>query len=71
MVVTKLDVLDTLDEIPVCVSYKVNGKKSENRVPASAGALEKLECLYETMPGWKTSTLGIREFSMLPAKAQK
>jgi len=70
MVVTKLDVLDTLDEIPVCVSYKIDGKKSDNRIPASAGRFEKLECVYETIPGWKTSTLGIRRFAELPAKAQ-
>jgi len=64
-------VLDTLDEIPVCVSYKIGGKKSDKRIPASAGAFEKLECVYETIPGWKTSTLGIREFAELPAKAQR
>jgi len=70
MVVTKLDVLDTLDEIPVCVGYRVGGKKSENRIPASAGSFEKVECIYETMPGWKKSTVGITDFAKLPQKAQ-
>src|SRR5256885_1520631 len=70
MVVTKLDVLDTLDEVPVCVGYRIDGKKSEKRVPASAGAFEKVECVYEKMPGWKDSTLGIRDFAKLPRKAQ-
>jgi adenylosuccinate synthase len=69
MVVTKLDVLDTLDEVPVCIGYKVAGKRFE-RIPAAAGAFDKLECIYETVPGWKKSTVGISEFNKLPAKAQ-
>jgi adenylosuccinate synthase len=70
MVVTKLDVLDTLDEVPVCVSYKFRGKKHDQRIPASAGTFEKVECIYEKIPGWKKPTVGIREFSKLPQKAQ-
>ena len=69
MVVTKLDVLDTLDEIPVCVGYKVAGKRFD-RIPASAGAFEKVEGVYEKVPGWKKSTVGITAFAKLPAKAQ-
>ena len=70
MVVTKLDVLDTLEEIPVCVSYKVGGKVSDKQIPASAGSFDKVECVYETMPGWQKSTVGITEFAKLPQKAQ-
>jgi len=69
-VVTKLDVLDELDEIPVCVGYKVNGKKTDS-VPALATGFDQVECVYATMPGWKQSTEGIREFAKLPQKAQE
>jgi adenylosuccinate synthase len=68
-VVTKLDVLDELDEVPVCVGYKVNGKKTES-IPALATGFETVECIYENMPGWKTSTEGITSFDKLPKKAQ-
>ena len=69
-VVTKLDVLDELDEIPVAVGYKVNGKKSA-ALPALATGYEQVECIYEKMPGWKKSTAGITSFSKLPQKAQE
>ncbi|HET9743223.1 MAG TPA: adenylosuccinate synthase [Terriglobales bacterium] len=69
MVVTKLDVLDTLSEIPVCTGYKLKGKKFD-RVPAEAANFEQVECVYESVPGWKKSTVGVREFSKLPGKAQ-
>jgi adenylosuccinate synthase len=68
-VVTKLDVLDELDEIPVCVGYKVNGKKTDS-IPALATGFETVECIYEKMPGWKTSTEGVTVFDKLPKKAQ-
>src|SRR6266849_4698635 len=50
-VVTKLDVLDDLGEIPVCVGYKINGKKTDT-VPALATGFEQVECIYTKMPGW-------------------
>jgi adenylosuccinate synthase len=68
-VVTKLDVLDELAEIPVCVAYKINGKKTTT-IPADAGSYDDIECVYETMPGWKTSTEGVTTFDKLPKKAQ-
>ena len=68
-VVTKLDVLDDLEEIPVCVAYKVNGKKTST-IPADSGSYDNIECVYEKMPGWQTSTEGITDFDTLPAKAQ-
>ncbi|MEO5936963.1 MAG: adenylosuccinate synthase [Terriglobales bacterium] len=68
-VVTKLDVLDELPEIPVCVAYKINGKKATD-IPADSGSYDKIECVYEKMPGWQTSTEGITEFDKLPKQAQ-
>jgi adenylosuccinate synthase len=68
-VVTKMDVLDTLDTIPVCVGYKLNGKKTEE-IPADAGTMDKLEPVYEKLPGWKQSTEGIVEWDKLPKKAR-
>ena len=58
LVVTKLDVLDELAEIPVCVGYKVNGKETDE-IPAHASGYDTIECVYRTMPGWRTSTQGI------------
>jgi adenylosuccinate synthase len=69
-VVTKLDVLDELDEIPVCIGYKINGKKT-GTVPALATGFEQVQPVYEKMPGWKKSTEGITEFAKLPKKAQE
>ena len=69
LVVTKLDVLDELSEIPVCVGYKVNGRKTDE-IPAEASCWEKIECIYEKMPGWQTSTQGIPEFGKLPKPAR-
>src|SRR6202046_5398246 len=70
LVITKLDILDELAEIPVCVGYKINGKKTDE-VPAQAtGGYEKIECIYEKIPGWQTSTAGITEFEKLPERAR-
>ncbi len=68
-VVTKMDVLDELDEVPVCVGYEIKGKKTD-AVPALANGFDQVECIYEKMPGWKTSTEGITDFDKLPKKAQ-
>jgi adenylosuccinate synthase len=70
LVVTKLDVLDDLAEIPVCVGYKIDGKGTVN-APAQASGYEKIECIYQKLPGWKTPTEGITEFEKLPQKAQQ
>jgi adenylosuccinate synthase len=69
-VVTKLDVLDELAEIPVCVGYIVDGKKTME-VPAQASGYEKLECIYHKMPGWRSSTQGITHFHELPKAARE
>jgi adenylosuccinate synthase len=70
LVVTKLDVLDEISEIPVCVSYKVNGKITDE-IPAEASGWDKIECIYQTMPGWRAVTQGVTEFSKLPKPARE
>jgi len=70
LVVTKLDVLDELAEIPVCVGYKLDGKKIDE-VPAQDSGFGKLECIYKTMPGWRTSTQGITKREKLPKAARE
>ena len=69
LVVTKLDVLDDLAEIPVCVGYKLNGKKT-SEIPPDAAGFDKLECVYRKMPGWRTSTCAVKSWEKLPAKAR-
>jgi adenylosuccinate synthase len=70
LVVTKLDVLDELEEIPVCVRYKVNGKETAE-IPAAASEWDKIECIYHSMPGWRTKTQGITKFDKLPKAARE
>jgi adenylosuccinate synthase len=70
LVVTKLDVLDELTEIPVCVGYKVNGKTMDE-IPAEASGWDKIECVYRKMPGWNTPTQGTTELSQLPKAARE
>ncbi|MBZ5704601.1 MAG: adenylosuccinate synthase [Acidobacteriia bacterium] len=70
LVVTKLDVLDELAEIPICVGYKVNGKKTAE-IPAQASGYDQIECVYKTMPGWRTSTQGITQMEKLPKAARE
>jgi len=69
LVVTKLDVLDDLGEIPVCVGYKIDGKTTAE-APAQAFGYEKIECIYRKLPGWKTPTEGITKYSKLPQNAR-
>ncbi len=68
--ITKLDVLDELDTIRICNAYRVEGVL-RHTPPSGAEALAKCEPVYEDMPGWKASTLGVREFGRLPANAQR
>jgi adenylosuccinate synthase len=70
LIVTKLDVLDELREIPVCVGYKVNGKECEE-MPATNSGMEAIEPVYEKVPGWCQSTRGISSYDDLPAAARQ
>ncbi|HUI46912.1 MAG TPA: adenylosuccinate synthase [Nitrospirota bacterium] len=67
--ITKLDVLDTLDEIKICVGYKHKGKLYDE-MPSELTVLEKGTPQYITMPGWKQNTVGIRKYGDLPKKAR-
>ena len=67
---TKLDVLDGLTEIKVCVAYELDGKKIE-RFPFTMGAQAKLRPVWETFEGWGESTRGARSFAELPATCIK
>ena len=69
LVVTKLDVLDGLEEIPVCVGYEIDGKKVDT-MPADVRGLESIKPIYIKKAGWKDSTEGITEFGKLPRSAQ-
>ncbi|MBD1210366.1 MAG: adenylosuccinate synthase [Ignavibacteria bacterium] len=66
---TKMDVLDTFDEITICTAYKLDGKILKS-IPADADTLERVEPMYETMPGWKSSLTGIRTYQDLPQAAK-
>jgi len=70
MVITKLDILDELDEIPVCTGYEVNGKVTDE-VPADVEGMESIKPHYTKLKGWKQSTEGITEFDKLPKAAQE
>lgn len=69
LALTKLDVLDDLDEIKICVAYRVNGKETD-QVPYDADQMNAAEPVYETMPGWKFHTVGISNFDDLPSRAK-
>jgi adenylosuccinate synthase len=69
LVVTKLDVLDELAEIPVCTGYEIGGKVSDE-VPADVAGLEAIEPRYTTLKGWRQPTDGIVEFDKLPQAAR-
>lgn len=69
LAVMKLDILDALKEIRVCVGYKLNGKPVKS-FPASLEDLEKVTPVYETLPGWESSTRDIKIYDELPAAAK-
>jgi adenylosuccinate synthase len=69
LVVTKLDVLDTLAEIPICTGYEIDGVLSDT-VPADIRGIESVVPVYTSMPGWQENTEGVNEWSALPAKAR-
>ena len=67
---TKLDVLDALDEIKVCVGYNLDGKRCDS-LPSVSQDLRRVEPIYETLPGWKSSTVGTTDLNELPAPARE
>ena len=68
--VTKLDVMDGMDEVQVCVGYKFDGKMCD-LLPVGAEDTARCEPVYETLPGWKGSTVGVKEYGALPAEARR
>ncbi len=66
---TKLDVLDTFDPIPICTGYRHKGTLLSD-FPTDLSILEECEPVYEEAPGWTTSTIGLTEFDALPQRAQ-
>jgi adenylosuccinate synthase len=68
---TKLDVLDSFDEIPVAVEYELDGAPVEGP-PASIDALARVKVVYHTLPGWRSqgATAGIRDWEKLPPNAR-
>jgi len=69
LVITKMDVLDELDEIPVCIGYEIDGKVTDE-IPADVHGMESIKPRYTTFKGWRTSTEGITEFDKLPQAAR-
>ena len=67
---TKLDVLDELEEIKICIQYQLDGKKIDY-FPAAVEDQIKVEPVYKTLKGWKSSTKGLREYKKLPENAQQ
>lgn len=67
--VTKLDVLDGLEVLRICTGYKVDGEKVDT-MPVGAEAFEACEPIYEDMPGWEQSTVGVQEYDKLPTAAK-
>jgi adenylosuccinate synthase len=66
----KLDVLDGLDTIRLCTAYR-RGDRLLKELPAGADAVAECVPVYEDMPGWQSSTVGVREWSQLPANARR
>jgi len=69
LAITKLDVLDELDELRICVGYRIDGVDLED-LPPQISDLSKVEPVYETLPGWRTSTKNARTWEDIPAPAR-
>ena len=69
LAVTKLDVLDTFDEMPVGTGYELDGEHCDG-MPADVEALERVRPVYETLRGWKRPTGEARKLADLPAQAR-
>jgi adenylosuccinate synthase len=70
LVVTKMDVMDECEEIPVCTHYKIDGKLTDV-IPADIRGFESIEPVYTKLKGWKSSTEGVTEWDKLPKAAQE
>jgi adenylosuccinate synthase len=70
LVITKLDVLDELEEISVCTGYTLDGRKLEG-FPTDVGVLERCRPIYEKHPGWMSDTSAVNRYSALPENARR
>lgn len=68
--ITKLDVLDDIEEIPVCVSYRLDGREISD-APALVEDVARVEPVYETLPGWREKTTAVTRFADLPEAAKR
>ena len=69
LIITKLDVLDEFTEIKVCTGYRV-GRREICDMPPTVAEIEKVEPVYEVLPGWGSSTFGISDYAELPPRAK-
>ena len=69
LVMTKLDVLDEFEKLPVCVGYRLDGREIDE-MPPDVADLARITPVYECLPGWATSTFGVVSFDQLPEKAK-
>jgi adenylosuccinate synthase len=70
LAVTKLDVLDTIEEIPVCVAYELDGERCDE-LPAEVERLERVRPVFERLAGWRAATTGARALADLPVDARR
>lgn len=68
LAITKLDILDTLEELKVCVAYEINGQRCED-FPSNARRFAQCKPIYKTLPGWQQSTVHCRTLENLPKQA--
>ena len=68
--ITKLDVLDGLTELQLCVGYELDGEKIDI-LPLGADDIERCKPIYETMPGWTDTTVGVTDYAQLPSNARR
>jgi adenylosuccinate synthase len=67
--ITKLDVLDGISTLNVCVGYMMDGKRLD-LIPTGADAVARCTPIYEALPGWQESTFGVKSYDALPANAR-
>jgi adenylosuccinate synthase len=70
LAITKLDVLDAMDELSICTAYRCDGKIVDE-MPSDLGVLANCEPIYETISGWRKPTRGLTRFADLPVEARQ
>ena len=70
MCITKLDVMDGIEEIKICVGYELPDGSKTDILPFGADAVESCKPIYESLPGWSESTFGVKNYDALPANAK-